>query len=93
MQICIQSLRIEKIDIRISFAVESYATYNCLFFVLGYELPEYMVVVFKWIYQTILISGLYQMLDFFVFQNLLSGCLFVFFGHLHQIQFIAKCTG
>ena len=64
MQICIQSLRIEKIDIRISFAVESYATYNCLFFVLGYELPEYMVVVFKWIYQTIVISGLYQMLYF-----------------------------
>ena len=49
--------------------------------------------LFKWIYQTIVISGLYQMLDFFVFQNLLSGCLFVFFGHLHQIQFIAKCTG
>ena len=48
MQICIQSLRIEKIDIRISFAVESYATYNCLFFVLGYELPKYMVVVFEW---------------------------------------------
>ena len=68
MQICIQSLRIEKIDIRISFAVESYATYNCLFFVLGYELPEYMVVVFKWIYQTIVISGLYQMLDFLYFR-------------------------
>ena len=72
--------------------MESYSAHNCFFFVFGYKLPKYMVVVFEWVHQTIVVSGLYQMLHFFILQNLLSGCLFLFFGHLHQIQLIAKGT-